>query len=115
MIYLIASIVINIIGQTVLKYGVNKISPLIFNLSGLMKIASSPWILGGIGFYGISAVFWIFALSKFNLNIAYPLLSASYIFIVLSSWIFLKEPVTLPQIIGIALISAGVYVLFGLK
>lgn len=111
MIYLISSIIINIIGQTVLKYGVNKISPLIFNFSGLMKIASSFWIWAGIGLYGISAVFWIFVLSKFNLNIAYPMLSISYILIVLTSWLFLKEPLTLPQIIGIALISGGVYIL----
>ena len=115
MIYLILSIAINIIGQTLLKYGVNKISPLVFDLGGLQKIISSPLILGGIGLYGIGAIFWIFALSKFNLNIAYPLLSASYIFIILSSWIFLKEPITWPQIIGVALISGGVYILFGLK
>lgn len=111
MIYLIASIIINIIGQTLLKYGVNKISPLVFNLGGLIKIISSPLIFVGIGLYGIGAIFWIFALSKFNLNIAYPLLSVSYVFIVISSWLFLKEPITLPQIIGVALISVGVYVL----
>jgi uncharacterized membrane protein len=53
-------------------------------------------------------VFWILALSKLNLNYAYPIACTSVIFVALFSSIFLGESITLRMSIGTALILVGI-------
>jgi len=45
-----------------------------------------------------------------NLSVAYPILnSGCFLVIGLVSWLFLKETITSPQILGFTLIIAGIW------
>lgn len=107
------SVLISVIGQILLKKGMLQVGK--FEFAGLanilpqfLKAFSNPWVLAGFLFYFLSSLFWIIALSKVDLSVAYPLLSCGYILVLLASWLFFKEPVTAIRWLGVLVIMAGV-------
>lgn len=111
-IFILISIVFNIAGQSILKFGVNKLGALSFNFDHIVKAFTSPLVLSGLTLYVISSVFWILGLSHKDLSFAYPMLSVGYIVVVLVSWKFLGETITPLRLAGILLISLGLIFVF---
>lgn len=68
------------------------------------------WLAVGLGSYAISLVFWLFAIARLDLSVAYPLLSLSYVlvYLVAISWPVLDEELSWPRSLGILIIGAGV-------
>lgn len=110
--FILISIGINVIGQSVLKAGVNKLGSLSLNFPSLLKAFTNPLVLFGLGLYVVSSVFWILGLSNKDLSYAYPMLSLGYLAIVLVSWFFLGEQITLLRLLGVAFIAVGVSLIF---
>lgn len=111
--FVVGSVIFNVIGQFLLKSGVMKAGLNVISAMTVIKTIFTPLVLFGFVCYGISSIFWIMALSKNDLSFAYPLLlSLGLVLIVLISWVFLKEQMTLERIAGIMLVAIGVYFLF---
>lgn len=105
------NILLSVGGQFFLKYGINSLE----NLEGkdlIVKALFNPFVLIGIGLYGCGMLTWFAVLSKFDLSVAYPALSLGYILVMLISWQFLGESITLTKIIGALIIVAGVALMF---
>ena len=103
----------NVCGQTFMKLGASSIS----SISGpqdIVKMFLVPNIIVGIGCYGISTIFWILALSKFDLSYAYPFLSIGYVLILVVSFFIFHESITVLKVVGVGAIIAGL-VLISLK
>ena len=94
---ILISVACNTLAQTLLKLGSND-QPLNF------------YLLGGIGAYGISTIFYILVLSKLNLSIAYPIVIGLTILstTVAGVWV-LKETVSTSQWIGIGLMLSAIF------
>jgi len=107
-------IIINVIGQLLMKMGMNTLAPLNFKNSIFkegLRIFSNKYVIFGIITYVAGTFLWLYVLSKMELSISYPMLSISYILIAFFSWLFIGEPITITKIIGIALIGSGVFFL----
>ncbi len=108
------NIILGVVGQFCMKFGVNKVGG--FEELGLVKfmMASflSPFIILGIGLYAFSAVLWVILLSKLDLSVAYPALSIGYVLVLLISMLFLGEQVSLIRFGGVLLIMLGIFFLF---
>lgn len=115
MIYVFISIIIAIAGQILLKTGISKIGKIEFSLTMLLpliiKILTNHFIIIGIICYVIGLFTWILALSKVPISLAYPLLSISYVIIVVISSIFFHEHISLIRWIGVGVIILGVFLL----
>ncbi|MFC1517562.1 EamA family transporter [Candidatus Margulisiibacteriota bacterium] len=114
MILVLVPVFIGVIGQLFLKKGMLEIGE--FSLrSGLVaqfiKIFLNPSVLVGFFFYFASSILWLIVLSRIELSFAYPLLSVGYILILIASWFFFKENVTLIRWSGVAVICIGVYLI----
>ena len=69
----------------------------------------------GLLLYAFSFLMFMFILSKFKLNLAYPVATAIFfVYISLASYFILKEPISVQHIIGIVFCVLGV-ALIGLK
>jgi len=55
-----------------------------------------------------ATIIWMYILKRFELSVAYPLISISYIFGMLASIFIFKEVVPFTRWIGVGLIMAGV-------
>ncbi len=64
--------------------------------------------LVALAVYGLGVVNWIVALRGVNLGVAYSISSLNYVGIFLGSYFFFGEMITLPKLIGVALIFFGV-------
>ena len=104
-ILLIFGIILTVIGQLLLKKGVDGKH---IDLSNIHKLLLNPFVLIGFGAYSISLLLWMVVLSKLELSYAYPLVSSNYIIITLFSKLLFKEHVSKRRWISVLTIMLGV-------
>ena len=110
---IVASVMLAGVAQITLKSGVNRVTEaqggeLRFDAGALTAIATSGVVLAGLALFGVSAVLWIFALSKASLSFAYPFAALGYVLIVAFSVFVLHESVPPLRWLGVAFICAGI-------
>lgn len=103
--------------QICFKKGISDLGSLDFSFSNLfyliIRIFQSGWLIGGVLLFGISFLFYLINLSKFQLNIVYPILvSVGMILIIIASKFLFKESLSSSQILGIIIIMIGIFLLF---
>ena len=109
---ILASVLLGVVGQLVLKGGVTRLGPLALGggnpLALAWRIGSTPQIWGGLALYGVSTFLWLVALSQVQLGFAYPFLSLSYVLVIVTSWVLFSEEVSVWRVVGVAAICIGV-------
>lgn len=111
---LLINVVLGSTGQILLKVGTTHLGrvregqSLAVGLMESLKGIFTPYILLGFSAYAISAVIWVWILRQVNLSFAYPMISLSYVLVVLLSAFLLGEKIPAVTIVGLVLISAGV-------
>ena len=109
----LAGVLLNAAAQLLLKAGTNAIGSFAFSADNLVpvgiKVASNPFIVGGLGCYAISVVVWIMALSRVEVSLAYPMLSIGYVVNAIAAWYLFGEALSAQRMIGIGTIIIGVF------
>ncbi|MHC3128912.1 MAG: EamA family transporter [Candidatus Bathyarchaeota archaeon] len=90
------------IGQLEFKRGANNLQ---FDIKLLL---TNYHLIIAVAVYALSTVLYVYALSKQNLSILYPIIATSYIWTLIFAKIFLKEPVGLTSWAGVFFILLGV-------
>lgn len=117
---ILVNVFLGTVGQIMLKTGMNNAGGKA-NAAGMaalldaVKAIANPWVLMGFTFYGISSILWLMILKRVSLSSAYPMISLSYVFVVILSALFLGErpnwgttaPGLLLIIVGVTLIGLG--------
>lgn len=120
----LCSVLLISIAQLSMKWGMSELKllwPEIVNMwqtSHYSNIASlikpTLAVFSGLTCYGLSMAFWVLALKKLPLSVAYPLLSISYVLVYLGAvylpW--LNEPLSWSKAVGILLILIGLIFVF---
>lgn len=95
------------IGMACLKAGANRLE---MNIPALVK----NWHLWlGITLFVVSSVFYVIAIKHGELSVIYPMVSLGYMWGLLWSYLFFKEPLTRNKFVGLGIILCGI-VLLGL-
>jgi multidrug transporter EmrE-like cation transporter len=110
---ILAGVALNAAAQLLLKVSTKPLAHFnVFNAdtlnSSVIILLKSPPFWSGMLCYGISVCVWVAALSKAPVSTAYPMLSLGYVVVAVVSVAWLGETLTLPKMLGIALICAGV-------
>jgi uncharacterized membrane protein len=85
-------------GQLFLKRGADDLFPIYLNFE----------LMIGFILYGVGALLMIYALKLGDLNILYPIISLTFIWVTMLSIVFLEETVSTSQYLGIGTILFGV-------
>ncbi len=101
---LVASILLGVFGQISLKAGAVR-------ASNLGSVYLHKFTLLGLVFYFLAALFYIFALKKIPLSIAFPSVSISYVAVAFLAHLIWGEPFGFRQILALLLIGLGIYLL----
>ena len=101
---LAVSIVLGVAGQLGLKAGA---------LQDVIRQGwiPHPYIFLGLGFYVISFLFYIFALRKIPVSVAFPSVSISYVAVAYLASLIWKEPFGWQQIVALLFIGFGIFML----
>ncbi len=71
-------------------------------------VALSPQVILGLAAFGLSAVVWLFVLSRIALSSAYPFVALGILVTVTAGAMLFGEPLTAAKFAGVALILSGV-------
>jgi len=115
-IYVFATLFFTVYGQLILKWRITKLSfslpdtAIIDKIIALLRLVFDPFILSGFISAFVASLFWMAAMTKFEITEAYPFMSlAPAIVFVLGVWL-LGETFTIGKVIGLVLIIIGTIV-----
>lgn len=109
--YIVMTIVLTVFGQIAIKMQVAKAGALPAEpgakLAFLLQLLLNPWIIAAFAAAFLASVFWMGAMTKFQLSHAYPFMALNFVIVLLlSAWLF-HEPLSVTRMAGVALICLG--------
>ena len=113
--YIAGTLFFTVYGQLILKW---RLSALSFQLPqgvsskfiSLIRIIFDPYIFSGFASAFIASLFWMAAMTKFEITKAYPFMSLAPAIIFLLGVGLLGEEFTWGKLIGLALIIIGIFI-----
>lgn len=114
--YIFGTVVFTVYGQLILKWRIGKYGQLpdlpTDKVVFLLKAVFDPFIFSGLFAAFIASLFWMAAMTKFDVSFAYPLITAGLTFItVFFAIVILNESVSLNKVFGVLLIMSGVLIM----
>jgi multidrug transporter EmrE-like cation transporter len=105
---LILALTLNALANVLLKMGATRL-PGWSEPGAMTRLLANPYLLTGLTLFALNVVFYAAALSRLNLSVAYPVMVAGgLIVVVVASVVWLREPMTTTQLSGIVLLVLGI-------
>jgi undecaprenyl phosphate-alpha-L-ara4N flippase subunit ArnF len=113
--YIFGTLFFTVYGQIVLKWrltGLNIVLPdgLMDKVIYLVKLIFDPFVFSGFISAFIASLFWMAAMTKFEITQAYPFMSLAPALVFIIGILFLGETYTIGKLIGLILIMIGIFV-----
>lgn len=104
------SLLMAVAGQFLLKLGALKLGRVTPEniIEHTLSIVMTPELLGGLAFYGLSAIAYILLLTRVKLSVIAPSVALSYVFSVLIGYFAFRESIPPLRILGLGFIVCGV-------
>ncbi len=113
-VYIFGTILFTIYGQIILKWRLNTFGILpdssFDKIKFLLGALFDLYILSGFVSAFIASMFWMAAMTKFEITVAYPFMSLSPALVFFIGIFFLEESFTWGKVIGLLLIILGTIV-----
>jgi undecaprenyl phosphate-alpha-L-ara4N flippase subunit ArnF len=113
--YIFGTLFFTIYGQIVLKWRLNSFGALPETILGKISFLGSAlldfYIISGFLSAFIASIFWMAAMTQFEISKAYPFMSLAPGIVFILGVIFLGETFTWGKVIGLALIIFGTFVI----
>lgn len=112
--YILGTLLFTVYGQIILKWRLNQLGALPETLLGKLKFMGSAlldvYIISGFISAFLASLFWMAAMTKFEITIAYPFMSLAPALVFFIGVFFLNETFTWGKILGLTLIIIGTIV-----
>lgn len=109
---LLAGICLSVVGELLLKHGMNRFGPLDLSpatlLPTLFRVFTQPLIILGFVFVFGASIFWLAVISRVHLSYAYPLLALGYVVTAFLARLLFDEAISPARWAGIVVICLGV-------
>jgi multidrug transporter EmrE-like cation transporter len=113
-IYILGTVLFTVLGQVVIKWRIFQYGRMPSGNSDklffILNLLLDPYIILSICSAFTAMLCWMAAMTKFELSHAYPFTGLNFALILLFSSLVFHEPVTIPKVIGVLLIIAGIVV-----
>lgn len=114
--YILGTLLFTVYGQMILKWRLNSIGfqlpdgALWHKIKALITMIIDPFILSGFAAAFIASMFWMAAMSKFEITQAYPFMSLAPAIVFILGVALLNETFTWGKVAGLILIIIGTIV-----
>lgn len=115
--YIFLTILFTVYGQVILKWRISNLNWSLTTTEGVgqmivsyVKFLFDPLIFSGFVSAFIASIFWMLAMTKFELTYAYPFMSLSPALVFVIGVLVLGETFTIGKILGLLLIMIGILV-----
>ncbi len=110
--YIFGCILFTVYGQLVLKWRMNMKGQLPLELADkfifMARLFLDPWLISGFAAAFVASLFWMAAMTKFEISFAYPFMSLSFVLVLILSIYIFGETFTWGKVLGLLLIAAGI-------
>ena len=112
--YPVATLLLTVYGQLVVKWQVDRAGALPADLGGKVafvgRLLVNPWVISVFVAAFLAAASWMLAMTHFSLSDAYPVMALSFGLVLFGSALWLGESLTAAKIAGVAIIAVGLVV-----
>lgn len=115
--YVFLTILFTVYGQIILKWRISDLNWSLNTTEGIgqmivsyMKFLFDPLIFSGFVSAFVASVFWMLAMTKFELTYAYPFMSLSPALVFIVGIFVLGETFTIGKLLGLFIIMIGIIV-----
>lgn len=109
---LLLATVLGVAGQLLLKQGMTHMGALELSAAAvpslIWRMATSPFVLGGLLVYGSGTFFWLIFISRVPLSYSYPFVSLGIVLGLLSAWGIFHETIPPTRWVGMLIVCIGV-------
>lgn len=109
--FIVGTIAFTVFGQVVLKWRMDHVGPMPAGagagLRFLFLLLIDPFVIASFASAFVAGLCWMAAMTRFELGYAYPFMSLNFALVLLLGVVLFGESLTLPRMIGVALIVAG--------
>ncbi len=110
--YIFGTLFFTVYGQIVLKWRLSGLKVVLpegiwDKIIYLVKLIFDPFVFSGFASAFIASLFWMAAMTKFEITTAYPFMSIAPALVFVIGVLFLGEAFTLGKVIGLVLIIFG--------
>lgn len=114
-VYILLTLLFTVYGQLVLKWQMGRSGSMpeggVDKVLFLLQQFLNPWIISGLFAAFLASLAWMAAMTRFELNYAYPFMSLAFVIVMLFSVLFLNESLTLQNILGTVMVVSGLIVI----
>ena len=113
--YIFGTLFFTVYGQIVLKWrlsGLKVVLPegMLDKVFYLTKLVFDPFVFSGFASAFIASLFWMAAMTKFEITQAYPFMSIAPALVFVIGVVFLGETFTIGKVAGLVLIILGIFI-----
>jgi drug/metabolite transporter (DMT)-like permease len=113
--YIFFTLLFTVYGQLILKWRLSNLKVILPELVTdkliyLIKLVLDPFIFSGFIAAFIASLFWMAAMTKFEITHAYPFMSLAPALVFLLGVFVLNESFTLGKVIGLIIIMLGIFI-----
>jgi drug/metabolite transporter (DMT)-like permease len=83
----------------------------VHKLGFLLQQFLNPWIVSGFVSAFVASLAWMAAMTRFELNYAYPFMSLAFVIVMVLGVLFLGEPVNLGKVLGTLTVVSGLIII----
>lgn len=113
--FIVSTIVFTVYSQLVMRWQVGGAGEVPTDGLGkarfIASLLTNPWVMSGIVATFLAGVSWMLAMTRFEISYAYPYVSLNYVIVFAASVMLFNESVSLPKLIGTALVIVGIVVI----
>lgn len=113
--YILLTLLFTVYGQLVLKWQMGGAGPMpegsVEKVLFLLQQFLNPWIMSGFISAFLASLAWMAAMTRFDLNYAYPFMSLAFIIVMIFTVLFLNEQLSPHRIAGTLMVVAGLIVM----
>jgi drug/metabolite transporter (DMT)-like permease len=109
---LLLATVLGVVGQLLLKQGMLQLGAIQLDATSvpvtIWRMATSPYVFGGLLVYGTGTFFWLVFISRVPLSYSYPFVSLGIVLGLLAAWGIFHENIPPSRWIGMIVVCLGV-------
>jgi multidrug transporter EmrE-like cation transporter len=110
--YILGTILFTVYGQLIIKWQLACAGSFPTDTGGaiwfLLRLLGNPWVISSLALAFLAALSWMVAMTRFELSYAYPFVGLAFALVLVLSAVLLDERITLPKVVGVAFIVAGI-------
>jgi multidrug transporter EmrE-like cation transporter len=113
--YIALTILFTVYGQMIIKWQVSNAGDFPPDLSEklmfIVRLLLNPWVISSFAAAFLASLWWMAAMTQFELSFAYPFMSLAFVVVMVLSIMFLGEQLTWTKIAGTLIIITGLFVI----